>query len=109
MTVRELMEKINIQLIAGEEGLDEEIKGGYIGDLLSFVMAHAREKEVWITIQGHINAIAVAVMVGASAVILAEGVVADETMIIKANQEGIPLFTTEISSFDLVVQMSKYL
>ena len=36
------------------------IEGVYIGDLLSIVMSKAKQNFIWITIQTHINIIAVA-------------------------------------------------
>lgn len=109
MTVRTLVECMNLEVIGGEAGLDQQIQGGYIGDLLSFVMAHAKEKNVWITIQGHINSIAVASLLGLSAIVLAEGSYADQEMIDKANEEEIPLLATKCSSFDFVVALTKTL
>lgn len=109
MTVREMMENMNLKLIGEETGLDEEVKGGYIGDLLSFVMAHAQSKDAWITVQGHMNSIAVAIMTGVSAIILAEGVVPNLETIEKANEEKIPIFTSGESSFKLAYKLGKLL
>ena len=60
MTVRELMTSMELVSLTGECGLDNPIEGGCVGDLLSFVMAHAREGNIWVTIQGHLNSVAVA-------------------------------------------------
>lgn len=109
MTVREMMENMGLKLLGGEEGLEEEIEGGYIGDLLSFVMAHAKAKEAWITVQGHMNSIAVGVMTGIGAIILAEGVEPNAETIEKANEEKIPLFTSEESSFKLACKLAALL
>lgn len=109
MTVRKMMEGMGIKLLGGEEGLEEEIEGGYTGDLLSFVMAHAKAKEAWITVQGHMNSIAVGIMTGIGAIILAEGVVPNEETIEKANEEKIPIFTSEESSFKLASKLAKLL
>lgn len=104
-----MMDKMELKLLGGEEGLDENIAGGYIGDLLSFVIAHAKAKEVWITVQGHMNSIAVGVMTGISAIILAEDVVPNEETIEKANEEKIPIFTSAQSSFELAGKLAKLL
>lgn len=102
MTVRELKMSLDLNVIAGEAGLSREIKGGYTGDLLSFVMAHAKEEDVWVTVQGHMNTLAVAVMVGISAIILAEEVEIDEEVKKRANQEQIPVLSSKEKSFTLV-------
>jgi len=104
VTVETLISQMNLKLIAGEDGLQNEIEGGYVGDLLSFVMAHAKEKNIWITIQGHINSIAVASLLELSAIILSEDVTPDEEMIQKANEEGIPVLCTTHNSFDVICE-----
>lgn len=109
MTVEELKKALNLSLIAGEAGLSREIKGGYVGDLLSFVMAHAKEEDVWVTVQGHMNTLAVAVMVGISAIILAEEVEIDEEVKKRANQEQIPVLGSKENSFALVHAIAKLL
>ena len=35
MTVREIAEKLNLRVFSGEAGLDREVTGGYVSDLLS--------------------------------------------------------------------------
>ena len=42
--------------------LSDEVVGGYVGDLLSDVMAGATEGQIWITRQIHPNIIAVAAL-----------------------------------------------
>ena len=107
VTVRTLSDKMQLKLLTGEEGLDNEVQGGHVGDLLSFVMSHAKEKNVWVTIQGHINSVAVASLLGLSAIILSENVVPDEEMLKKANEEGIPILSTPLSSFDTICAFSR--
>lgn len=107
MTVRTLVDKLELEILAGENALEKEIKGGYVGDLLSFVMAHAKEKNIWITIQGHINTIAVATLVGIAAIVLAEGVDADKEMLKKAEEEDIPILRTTLSGYDFICQLMR--
>lgn len=109
MTVGELKNALNLTLVAGEAGVTRSVKGGYTGDLLSFVIGHAKEEDVWVTVQGHMNALAVAVMVGISAIILAEGVEIDEAVKERANQEQIPVLLSEQDSFTLSYEISKLL
>lgn len=109
MQLQEMMEKMGLKLLGDKEGLEEEIKGGYTGDLLSFVMAHVKSKEVWITVQGHMNSIAVGVMTGIGAIIFAEDIVPDDATIAKADEEKIPLFTSKKTSFQLAYELAKLL
>ena len=62
MTVKEIMEALNLENVSGQEGLDMEVTGGYTSDLLSDVIANSKEGNLWITLQTHQNVIAVAEM-----------------------------------------------
>lgn len=106
MTVKQLIEEMKLEIIAGDQNVDNVIKGGYTGDLLSFVMSHAKEGNLWVTIQGHINSIAVATLLGISAIVLTEGSVLTEDAHKKANDEGIPVLSTKLSSFDFICKLS---
>ncbi|MHC1747617.1 MAG: DRTGG domain-containing protein [Cellulosilyticaceae bacterium] len=102
MTVLEVAEILGMQVLAGKGGLQKEVKGGCTGDLLSFVMAHAQEKNLWVTIQGHINSVAVASLMNLSGIILAADIAPDEAMLVKADEEQIPILTTNLESFEVV-------
>lgn len=102
MTVGEMANALEMTVLAGNSGLKKEISGGCVGDLLSFIMAHGKEKNVWITIQGHINSVAVASLINLSAIILSAGIVPDEAMILKAEEEEIPILSTTLESFEVV-------
>jgi hypothetical protein len=78
-----------------------EIKDGYVSDLLSDVMGNANEGSVWITIMRHLNVIAVASLAGLSAVVFSKAIVPDKTVIDKANEEGICLISSPLSTFEL--------
>ena len=60
MTVQELTERLVLSVCSGSEGLGREIKGGYTSDLLSDVMGHAKEGDVWVILQTHKNIMAIA-------------------------------------------------
>lgn len=101
MIVKDIMDKLNLKLAAGASGLSKEVKGGYACDLLSWVMAHAKAKDAWITIQTHPNVIAVAELVEISCIIVPENSeVADES-IKKANDESIPILVSPLDTFEI--------
>lgn len=75
---------------------------GYASDLLSCVMAGAEENGIWVTLQAHANIVAVAALLGLSAVIITEDAQPDEATIEKANQENITLLTTSQPTFHIV-------
>ena len=45
MKVSDLVERFGLKVYSGEEGLNNEINGGYVSDLLSDVMGNAAEGE----------------------------------------------------------------
>lgn len=101
MNVKELTEHFDLKVIAGEKGLANEIQDGYCGDLLSDVMANASEGCVWMTVQGHLNIIAVAVLIKMAAVIICGGQTADEITRKKAEEENIPILLWPGNAYDL--------
>lgn len=107
MKVREMCDRYNLELAAGEKGLDREVTGGYCGDLLSDVMANSTSGVVWLTIQSHQNIVAVALLKELSAIILANGQRPDDDTIKKAEDEGIPLLISKDSAFDLAGKLYK--
>lgn len=78
MLVRNAGEKIGLRLLAGKTGIDKELTGVYICDLLSWVMAHGSKGDAWITVQTHANIIAVATLLELSCIIVPEEVDVEE-------------------------------
>jgi len=78
------------------------VGSGYASDLLSDVLAHAREDSVLVTVQVHLNVVAVALHAGVAAVIFALGRMPDEAVRAKAAAEGVRLYGTRDPAFDVV-------
>ncbi len=80
---------------------ERPVKAGYVGDLLSDVMAHAQEGSLWVTMQSHQNIVAVAVLVGmAGIVITGDRPVKPETLE-TARREQVALFSASSRSFEV--------
>ncbi|KYO64801.1 DRTGG domain-containing protein [Thermovenabulum gondwanense] len=101
MKLVELVEKLGLKVLTEGVNLNKNVEGGYSGDLLSWVMAHAKENQVWITIQSHQNIVAIASLLGLSGIIIAEEVPVDENTLKKAKEENIPILSSNKSSFEL--------
>ena len=101
MLVNDLVEKFDLSIVAGKNGLDREVKEGYCGDLLSEIMGNAPAGCAWMTIQGHQNIVAVAVLREMAAIIITGGQKPDDETIQKADQEGIPILLWPNSSYQL--------
>ena len=80
----------------------EDVTRGHASDLLSDVLANAPSGGVLVTIQVHMNVIAVALHAGIAAVIFAGGRAPDEPVRARAVEQGIALYTSEDSTFDIV-------
>ena len=79
-----------------------EVEGGYAGDLLSNVMAGAKKGDIWVTIQGHQNIIAVSLLVDVSAVIVAQNMEVEDRAVKKAEEKGINLLQSSKDIFEIV-------
>ena len=106
LKVKDLKDKLNLVLAAGENGLEKIISGGYCGDLLSDVMANAAEHNVWLTVQAHQNIVAVAVLKEMACIIITCGNKPDQITCKKADDENIPLLLSDRSAFDLTTALA---
>jgi len=100
MTIRQMADAMNLQVFQGEKELDREISGGYVSDLLSDVMGHAREGEVWITLQSHANVVAIASLKDLAAIVMVKSIVPDDQVLKKAAEENIPVLGSPEGTFE---------
>ncbi|MCK9275236.1 MAG: DRTGG domain-containing protein [Syntrophales bacterium] len=99
MNLAFLVDKLELRTACCENRLAREVQGGYVGDLLSDVIANSKQGDVWITRQSHQNIVAVAALREHAGIILALGAEPGADTLNKADREGIPVFTTGLSSF----------
>lgn len=101
MTLTNLLTTIEATIIsAPESALEQEVTGVYVSDLLSDVMGHARTGQIWMTIQTHPNVVAVALLLNLAAVVFTSGQQPEEQTIIKAEEEGVVLLATPLTTFE---------
>jgi predicted transcriptional regulator len=108
MKVSEVVEKLGLTVFSGQNGLDREMKGGYVSDLLSDVMGNAREGEVWITLQVHQNVMAIASLKDLAAVILVNNLEPQENTVRHSNEENIPVLGTSLSAFEIAGKLYQF-
>ncbi len=103
MELAKIIAEIELQplVTAGES----DVKGCYIGDLLSNVMAKAREGDIWLTVQTHRNVVAVAHLLNMAGIVIVEGHVPQPETIEKAQEEGIALLATKKSAYEVACVM----
>ena len=75
--------------------------GGYSSDLLSCVMAGAKKGHLWITLQAHLNIVAVAALNEVAAVIITENAQPDAASVAKANEQGVILLSTSLPTYEV--------
>lgn len=105
LTVGELCEALGAKTAAGAGGLCREVRGCYIGDLLSLAMSRVGEGDAWITIQTNINVVAVSALGDAACVIMCDGKSPDETCAKKADEEEIPILTSPDAAYALTCKI----
>ena len=108
MTVKELCEKFGYEAMAMPDP-EREITGGYVGDLLSWVMGRAKAGDAWVTIMSNVNIIAVATLADPACIILSEGVRPDAGVIERAEASGVNLLGCEKDSFAVASQIAREL
>jgi len=99
MNLKEIADQLSLEVCAAEENLDVEVTGGYASDLLSYVMARAKEGNVWVTMQSHVNVVAVASLVNLAGVIITEGTRPEPATLEKAYQEHLPILATQLTTY----------
>ena len=102
MTVKELAEQADLEVVAGADHLDTEVTGGYSADLISTVMTNAKEGNVWVTWHVHPNIVAASLVVKLAAIILVCGREPEQQTIEKAQQEGIPILVSKEPAFEII-------
>ena len=103
MTVKEYIAKASLKVLS--EGEDRTINGGFCGDLLSWVMANARTDNVWFTVMGNINAVAVASLNDVACIVLCQNSRIMDNALEKAKEEGIWVLSTEKSCFEMAGEL----
>ena len=105
MIVSDLIKQFGLVTYSGHNGLNREVTGGYASDLLSDVMGHAREGQVWITLQTHKNVMAIASLKDLACVILVKGNEPDEDAAQQSNEEGVPILGTTRQAFEMAGEL----
>lgn len=100
MKVKELVSALDLTVLSGEQGLDRDIDGCYVSDLLSDVMGNAEMGNIWITLQTHKNVMAIASLKELACVILVKGQSASDETLEQSNEEGIPFLSTKMQTFE---------
>jgi hypothetical protein len=98
MIISEAAAALGAEILQGEFE-DVPLSGAYTSDLLSDVMANAKDGGALITIQAHKNTVAVATLVNITVIIVCNNRPVPEDMIEAARDEGIAVIRTRENQY----------
>ena len=102
MNLQQIIDQLNLTVLTEPREFAEiSPTGGYSSDLLSCVMAGAKKGHLWITLQAHLNIVAVAALNEVAAIIITENAQPDSASIAKANQQGVILLSTPQPTYEV--------
>ena len=102
MNLQQIIDRLNLTLLTEPRDFAPiQPEGGYTSDLLSCVMAGAKSNYIWITLQSHLNIVAVAALLEVAAVIITENAQPDPATIAKANEQGVILLSTSKFTYEI--------
>lgn len=107
MKLNQIIEKLHLKVETKSADLNVDVTGGYASDLLSDVMANAKKDDVWITLQIHQNTVAVSTLKELAGIIVINGKRPARETIQKAEEENVPILTSERSAFDIICGLCK--
>ena len=102
MNLREISQKLELEVKVDGGDPAAEVGGGYASDLISDVIANAKEGDLWVTLQTHQNTVAVASMKDLAGIVLVNGREPEADTLAKARQENVPLLVSALPAFELI-------
>ncbi len=109
MKLQDIMKELSLEVKACEEGLQKDVTGAYVSDLLSDVMANSEDGNVWITLQTHLNIVAVSDMKGLTGIIIVGNRPLQDDVIQKAEAEKVTILSTPFLAFEAAGKLYKLL
>ena len=105
ISLKTIVEKLNMEAVSSIEGVNRPVEGGYASDLLSCAMRGAKKDFLWVTLQSHVNVVAVASLLNLAGVIITEGNRPTPETIARAEEEKVTLLLTPLNTFSAVGQL----
>ena len=101
MKLKDIVNELSLEVESFKDGLQSNVTGAYVSDLLSDVMANSKEGNIWITLQTHINIVAVASLKVIKGIIIVSNRPVPEETLKKAEEEKITIMTTPLPAFEI--------
>jgi hypothetical protein len=101
MTLGDIIEALALEVRAGGDQMDRVVEGGYVSDLLSDVIAGAKEGDLWITLQLHQNIVAVAFLNNLAGIVIVSGREPEPETLEKAEEQGVPIMVSGLPAYEV--------
>ena len=105
MLLSELTQKLGGTIVVDKP--EAVINSAYTSDLLSDVMGHCGDESALITIQNHLNTIAVCTLAGIEAIVICHNRPVPDDMKAAAEREEVAIVTTPLSQFAASVALGE--
>jgi len=101
MRLSEVVRALGLGVRAAGPGLESEVSGGYVSDLMSDVIANAEAGDLWLTVQIHANIVAVAAMKELAGIVLVGSREPEAETLRKAGEKQVTVLASSLPAFEL--------
>ena len=95
MTVKEIVELLDCEILTGEDRLELELKSACGSDMMSDVLAYVKEQSVLLTGLNNPQTIRTAEMMDMHCIVFVRGKTPDETVLSLADSKNLVILTTK--------------
>jgi hypothetical protein len=106
ISLKTVIDTLKLEAVSSLAEMNRPVKGGYASDLLSCAMRGAKADFLWVTIQSHVNVVAVASLANLAGVIITEGSRPALETIAQAETEKVILLLTPLDTFSVVGRLT---
>ncbi len=103
MKIQELADRLELKVV--NKVFDRDVKGVYISDMVSDVIANARAGDLLVTAQAHANVIAAANLVDTCAIVITQGKALADDVVRMAEKAEITIFTTALNRWQVASKL----
>jgi predicted transcriptional regulator len=107
MRLKDIIDELEFSVLGGAELIEREVLRGYASDLMSDVIAHGEIGDIWITMQVHMNVVAVAAMKEVAAVVLSGGRQPAEDVAQKAAEQDVIILGSDLPTYEIVGRLHR--
>jgi len=102
MKLSEVVDALDARVLVGEDHMDKEVNKCGASDLMSDVLANSQKGDLWVTLQIHLNIVAVASMRELAGIVLINGRRPEKDTQERAAKEKLPILVSSLPAFELI-------